>query len=68
MTSDLQENRFTPSTLEWETISVPSDYPMLAVDRLAVKQRVTGFGGAFTDAATANINRLNRTTQDNLLK
>ena len=68
MTSDLKENRFEPTTLEWETISVPNDSPILAVDRATAKQRVTGFGGAFTDAATANINRLNKTTQDNLLK
>ena len=68
VTSDRLQHRFDPRILEFANTDIPLDSPLLIVDRSIIKQRITGWGGAFTDAAAINIASLNQTTQDNLLR
>lgn len=69
VSSDKLSKRLEPSVFDFVPESnTSSNRPRLVIDRNTIAQRITGWGGAFTDAAAINVFSLNKTTQDKIIK
>eukprot|EP00095_Tigriopus_kingsejongensis_P004043 maker-scaffold5_size1054832-snap-gene-5.13 protein:Tk04043 transcript:maker-scaffold5_size1054832-snap-gene-5.13-mRNA-1 annotation:"hypothetical protein LOTGIDRAFT_158016" len=64
VTSDKLSKRLEDSILEFTPGPSNETRLTLTINRDEIRQRITGFGGAFTDAAAINFMSLNKTTQD----
>ena len=69
VTSSRDGDRFAVSGAQFGAASCPPDWvTAVRVPRAEPRQKISGFGGAFTDAAGVNINSLPAAAQEALLK
>eukprot|EP00095_Tigriopus_kingsejongensis_P004046 maker-scaffold5_size1054832-snap-gene-5.12 protein:Tk04046 transcript:maker-scaffold5_size1054832-snap-gene-5.12-mRNA-1 annotation:"PREDICTED: teneurin-3" len=67
VTTDKVSKRFEEEVLSFSSGTPNTTQPQLVIQTEQIGQRITGWGGAFTDSAAINIALLNQTTQDFLI-
>eukprot|EP00094_Tigriopus_californicus_P008405 TCALIF_08098-PB protein Name:"Similar to Gba Glucosylceramidase (Mus musculus)" AED:0.13 eAED:0.13 QI:29/0.92/0.8/1/0.92/0.93/15/0/1019 len=69
VSSDKLSKRLESTVIDFVPLPNSTDgRSVLTIDRSNIAQRITGWGGAFTDAAAINVFSVNKTTQDNIIK